>query len=131
MLSVKFEETVLKRAVLRAAASACGEGLTSRARFLVAREDHCRYDDRVALLWRKPYLDGAVRELTAGDDRSVDEMTMAIEQAIAQSKTRRLLQPGSCAEGQRRVTRSRRGFQASEAPPSCRWGLNSRQNRVV
>ena len=62
--------------------------------FLVAREDHCRYDDRVALLWRKPYLDGAVREATAGDDRSVDEMTMAIEQAIAQSKTRRLFTTG-------------------------------------
>jgi endonuclease YncB( thermonuclease family) len=44
------------------------------------------YDDRVAMLWRKPYLDGAVRELTAGDDRSEEEMTMAIERAIAQSK---------------------------------------------
>jgi micrococcal nuclease len=44
------------------------------------------YDDRVAMLWRKPYLDGAVRELTSGDDRSVEDMTIAIEQSIAQSK---------------------------------------------
>lgn len=46
------------------------------------------YQDRMAMLWRKPYLDGAVRELTSGDDRSLDDMTTSIEQAIALSKSK-------------------------------------------
>jgi hypothetical protein len=45
------------------------------------------YDDRVAMLARKPYLDGAVRELTMGDDKTVDEMTTIMRNAIAQSKS--------------------------------------------
>jgi len=32
------------------------------------------FDDRASLLWRKPYIDGAVRELTSGDDRSPDQL---------------------------------------------------------
>jgi hypothetical protein len=44
------------------------------------------FDDRANILWRKPYLDGAVRELTAGEDRSVDQMESDIEGAIAMSK---------------------------------------------
>ena len=27
------------------------------------------FDDRAATLWRKPYVDGAVRELTSGNDK--------------------------------------------------------------
>ena len=44
------------------------------------------FDDRANVLWRKPYLDGAVRELTAGEDRSVDQMESDIESIIAMSK---------------------------------------------
>jgi hypothetical protein len=46
------------------------------------------YDDRAAQLWRKPYLDGAVRELTSGDDRTVDEMAAELERAISMSKSK-------------------------------------------
>jgi hypothetical protein len=43
------------------------------------------YDDRSQLLWRKPYLDGAVRELTSGDSRSQDQIRLAIEQMMIAS----------------------------------------------
>jgi hypothetical protein len=49
--------------------------------------DYGLYDDRIAMLARKPYLDGAVRELTMGDDRSVERMTTQMRNAIAQSKS--------------------------------------------
>ena len=44
------------------------------------------FDDRAGILWRKPYLDGAVRELTAGENRSVDRMESDIEEAISMSR---------------------------------------------
>jgi hypothetical protein len=38
------------------------------------------FDDRAALLWRKPYVDGAVRELTSGDRRrSVEQIRRQVE----------------------------------------------------
>ena len=40
------------------------------------------FDDRASLLWRKPYIDGAVRELTSGDDRSPDQLRRAVEQIM-------------------------------------------------
>jgi hypothetical protein len=40
------------------------------------------FEDRAALLHRKPYVDGAVRELTQPDGRSVESMRQAIEQMI-------------------------------------------------
>ena len=40
------------------------------------------FDDRAALLWRKPYVDGAVRELTSGEDRSPEELRRAVEQLM-------------------------------------------------
>jgi hypothetical protein len=40
------------------------------------------FDDRAALLWRKPYLDGAVRELTTGNDRSVEQLRETVERMI-------------------------------------------------
>jgi hypothetical protein len=40
------------------------------------------FDDRASLLWRKPYIDGAVRELTSGDDRSPDQLRHAVEQIM-------------------------------------------------
>lgn len=46
------------------------------------------FQDRQALLWRKPYLDGAVRELTSGENRSVDELQRRIEMMIKNSRTR-------------------------------------------
>jgi hypothetical protein len=41
------------------------------------------FDDRASLLWRKPYVDGAVRELTAGNQgRSVEQLRRAVEQLM-------------------------------------------------
>jgi hypothetical protein len=40
------------------------------------------FDDRASLLWRKPYIDGAVQELTAGNNRSADELRAAVEQMM-------------------------------------------------
>jgi hypothetical protein len=44
------------------------------------------FDDRSALLWRKPYVDGAVRELTSGDNRSAEQLRRAVEQLMLQQK---------------------------------------------
>lgn len=40
------------------------------------------FDDRAALLWRKPYIDGAVRELTGSDRRSVEDIRKSVEVMI-------------------------------------------------
>lgn len=40
------------------------------------------FDDRSSLLWRKPYIDGAVQELTACNHRSEDELRAAVEQMM-------------------------------------------------
>jgi hypothetical protein len=40
------------------------------------------FDDRSSELWRKPYVDGAVRELTAGDSRSQEQVRQAVEQMM-------------------------------------------------
>ena len=40
------------------------------------------FDDRASMLWRKPYVDGAVQELTAGDSRSEDQLRMAVEKMM-------------------------------------------------
>lgn len=40
------------------------------------------FDDRSNTLWRKPYVDGAVRELTAGDTRSQEQLRQAVEQIM-------------------------------------------------
>jgi hypothetical protein len=40
------------------------------------------FDDRSSQLWRKPYVDGAVRELTSGDSRTQEQMRQAIEQIM-------------------------------------------------
>jgi hypothetical protein len=40
------------------------------------------FDDRSNTLWRKPYVDGAVRELTAGDSRSQEQLRQAVEQIM-------------------------------------------------
>lgn len=46
------------------------------------------FDDRAALLWRKPYVDGAVRELTSGDNRSAEQLRRAVEQLMLQQRNR-------------------------------------------
>jgi predicted ATPase len=46
------------------------------------------FDDRAATLWRKPYLDGAVRELTSGNDKSVEQLRLTVEQMILAKKAR-------------------------------------------
>lgn len=40
------------------------------------------FDDRAAVLWRKPYIDGAVRELTGPDRRSVEQVRRSVEEMI-------------------------------------------------
>jgi hypothetical protein len=43
------------------------------------------FDDRSALLWRKPYVDGAVRELIGEDQRSVEDVRRSVEEMIIQA----------------------------------------------
>lgn len=45
------------------------------------------FDDRAAMLWRKPYIDGAVAELTVGGDvnRSAEQIRRSIEQLMMRS----------------------------------------------
>ena len=45
------------------------------------------FDDRSDTLWRKPYVDGAVRELTSGDTRSQDQIRQAVEQMMLAAGT--------------------------------------------
>ena len=45
------------------------------------------FDDRSSLLWRKPYVDGAVRELTSGDTRSQEQMRQMIERMMIAAGT--------------------------------------------
>src|ERR1700712_3335488 len=40
------------------------------------------FDDRASQLWRKPYVDGAVQELTSGDTRTVDQLRASVEQMM-------------------------------------------------
>jgi hypothetical protein len=46
------------------------------------------FDDRASLLWRKPYVDGAVRELTSGDNRSAEQLRQAVEQMMLANRER-------------------------------------------
>lgn len=46
------------------------------------------FDDRAALLWRKPYIDGAVRELTGSDGRSTEQIRRSVEDMIIASHDR-------------------------------------------
>jgi hypothetical protein len=46
------------------------------------------FEDRAALLWRKPWLDGAVRELTSGNDRSVENLRRSVEQLMLAARDR-------------------------------------------
>lgn len=48
------------------------------------------YQDREAMLWRKPYVDGAARELTAGEERDAEQLQRQIEKMMRNSKTRRV-----------------------------------------
>jgi hypothetical protein len=40
------------------------------------------FDDRAALLWRKPYIDGAIRELTGPNRKSVEGIRQSVEAMI-------------------------------------------------
>ena len=40
------------------------------------------FDDRASQLWRKPYVEGAVEELTSGDNRSAEQLRVAVEQMM-------------------------------------------------
>jgi hypothetical protein len=45
------------------------------------------YDDRANTIWRKPYLDGAIRELTTGDtNRSVENIRRTVEKIMLDSQ---------------------------------------------
>ena len=45
------------------------------------------YDDRAAMVWRKPYLDGAIRELTSGNNRSVEDIRRTVESLMLAHNT--------------------------------------------
>ncbi len=40
------------------------------------------FDDRASQLWRKPYVEGAVQELTSNDNRSSEQLRVAVEQMM-------------------------------------------------
>ena len=70
--------------------------------------DYRIYQDRISTLWRKPYLDGALRELTSGSRTTEEEARRLIERAIANVKRGRTGQSASVTEapaikGKRRV----------------------------
>ena len=44
------------------------------------------YDDRAALLWRKPYVDGAVRELTTGGSSDAERIRQTVERIIIEGQ---------------------------------------------
>jgi hypothetical protein len=44
------------------------------------------FDDRASQLWRKPYLDGSARELTAGDNRSTEVLRQAVESMMVSGR---------------------------------------------
>lgn len=44
------------------------------------------YDDRASLLWRKPYLDGAVRELTSTGNGSTERLRQSVERIILEGQ---------------------------------------------
>jgi hypothetical protein len=46
------------------------------------------FDDRSSVLWRKPYVDGAVRELTSGDTRSQEKMRQMVERMMSRRELR-------------------------------------------
>lgn len=47
------------------------------------------FDDRANILWRKPYIDGAVRELTSGDtSKSLEQNRKMIENILIAAKNR-------------------------------------------
>jgi hypothetical protein len=46
------------------------------------------FEDRAALLWRKPWLDGAVRELTSGNNKSVENLRRSVEQIMIAARNR-------------------------------------------
>lgn len=58
------------------------------------------FDDRSALLWRKPYIDGAVRELTSGNDRSSSQIRYMVEQMMlgAQNPNAKITVTGHASE---------------------------------
>ena len=47
------------------------------------------FDDRAAELWGKPYVDGAVRELTSGDSRSAGDLRRSVEQLMLAANDRK------------------------------------------
>jgi hypothetical protein len=55
------------------------------------------YDDRAAMLWRKPYVDGAVRELTSGGGASTERMRQSVERIIMEGQDKN---PGVIASNQ-------------------------------
>ncbi len=79
------------------------------------------FDDRSSVLWRKPYVDGAVRELTAGDSRSQEQIRQAVEQIML-----------AAGEGQpdvrytTRKARRARGNVRVEAQIDMTWSLPRR-----
>lgn len=60
------------------------------------------------LSWRKPYVDGAVRELTSGEKRSPEQLRQAVEQIMLGANNRNAdirttIQPSTRASANVRV----------------------------
>lgn len=53
------------------------------------RHDFGLFEDRAATLWRKPWLDGVVRELTSGSEPNREALRQAIERIILEAKDKR------------------------------------------
>lgn len=61
------------------------------------------YDDRASLLWRKPYVDGAVRELTSSGSSNTENIRQTVERIILEGKDKN---PSVISSGQSSRTSS-------------------------
>ena len=64
------------------------------------------FDDRASQLWRKPYVEGAVQELTSNDNRSSEQLRTAVEQMMLAA---RQPEPGCPSDRIRRTQVGRHG----------------------
>lgn len=82
------------------------------------------FDDRASTLWRKPYVDGAVRELTSGNNKSVEELRRSIEEMILAKRARKAQLLSKVRSGYRTppgfANCWARGFCARESPSPSR-----------
>jgi hypothetical protein len=71
------------------------------------------FDDRASQLWRKPYIDGAVQELTSGDTQTVDQLRSAVEQMMSPPAI------GNPVDGRLHLVPSVRQHKLRSRAPAC------------